>query len=205
LGLGKHLVHELGLNDEVDTLGRWMAHHVAELIHLAENAPTDAERRIAENEAVTTILEIWQHRKALPNDAYPLASYEDLLKVIHRLHPDSSPYLYSSELSRGEELAAALFDRLTHLILSLLFVRWQNIAKKRLDPAAVESMGDEEKEIICAINEWGAIFSPKLEKSEGAKKKRARNDQDTFDFKENSINLIDDIEAVLTELRIKLS
>jgi hypothetical protein len=66
-------------------------------------------------------------------------------------------------------------------------------------------MGDEEREIIHAINEWGAIFSPKPEKSKGVKKKRAKTNQNNFDFKENSIKLIDDLETVLTELRAILS
>src|SRR5688572_3455622 len=63
LELGKYLVRELGFEDEVDTLGRWMSHHVAELITVAENGRTAASRRIAKRDAVTTILRIWQHRR----------------------------------------------------------------------------------------------------------------------------------------------
>jgi hypothetical protein len=35
-------VRELGFEDGVDTLGRWMAHHLAELIDKAENGATVA-------------------------------------------------------------------------------------------------------------------------------------------------------------------
>ena len=38
LDLGRALVDELGLDPGVDTLGRWMAHHIAELIEEAETA-----------------------------------------------------------------------------------------------------------------------------------------------------------------------
>ena len=42
--LGQHLVRELGFEDRGETLGRWMAHHLAELLDQAENAKTAAER-----------------------------------------------------------------------------------------------------------------------------------------------------------------
>lgn len=36
LELGKLLVKALDLDETVDTLGRWMAHHIAELMQAAE-------------------------------------------------------------------------------------------------------------------------------------------------------------------------
>src|SRR5690242_9787087 len=78
LELGKHLVRELKLHDGVDTLGRWMAHHVAELITDAKRQRKGPKRTRAEKEATELILKIWEHREALPRHAYPLAQYEEL-------------------------------------------------------------------------------------------------------------------------------
>jgi hypothetical protein len=75
LGLGRHLVRELGLEDGVDTLGRWMAHHLAELIDKTENAATAKDRQKASKAATETILKIWERRALLPETAYPLAPY----------------------------------------------------------------------------------------------------------------------------------
>jgi len=36
--LGKRLVKQLGLTHSNDTLARWMAHYIAELIYKAENS-----------------------------------------------------------------------------------------------------------------------------------------------------------------------
>ena len=58
LELGRHLVRELGFEDGVDTLGRWMSHHVAELIDKAENGVTAAERVRARKLATETILKL---------------------------------------------------------------------------------------------------------------------------------------------------
>lgn len=66
LGLGRHLVRELRFEDGVDTLGRWMAHHLAELIDEAESGSTPAERLRARKSATETILKIWEHRASLP-------------------------------------------------------------------------------------------------------------------------------------------
>ena len=49
LELGKILVRELKLDPGVDTLGRWMAHHIAELIRAADEADDVEERRDREN------------------------------------------------------------------------------------------------------------------------------------------------------------
>jgi hypothetical protein len=41
--LGERIVEEFGLGDSADTLGRWMAHRVAELMDRAERASAVAE------------------------------------------------------------------------------------------------------------------------------------------------------------------
>ncbi len=92
LGLGKHLVRELDFEDGVDTLGRWMSHYLAELIHESENGKTAAIRSKASQKAVETVLKIWEHRKALPRDAYPLAKFEDLSTVLDRLRIGNNPH-----------------------------------------------------------------------------------------------------------------
>ena len=94
LGLGQHLVRELGFEDGVDTLGRWMAHYLAELIGEAENGSTAAKRTSARKEAIETILKIWDHRTSLSGTAYPLTKYRDVLKGIDRLQPGSDLFGY---------------------------------------------------------------------------------------------------------------
>src|SRR5438094_3949598 len=63
LGLGQHLVREVGFGSHRDTLGRWMAHHIAELIDKAKHASSLAERAKTCKIATETILKIWEHRK----------------------------------------------------------------------------------------------------------------------------------------------
>jgi hypothetical protein len=69
LELGKTIVKEMGLDDDTDTLRRWMCHHVAGLIDQAVHGQSNEIRRTAEREAVSTILALWEKRMALPGNA----------------------------------------------------------------------------------------------------------------------------------------
>jgi hypothetical protein len=84
----KNIVKEIGLDDDTDTLGRWMCHHVAGLIDQATHGHSAEVRRTAEREAVSTILALWEKRMALPGNAYPLARFKYLLKCLAATSPD---------------------------------------------------------------------------------------------------------------------
>jgi hypothetical protein len=86
LELGQHLVKELNLQDGVDTLGRWMAHHLAELLVAAKDAD-DAERPAAEDRVANLILRIWAQRDTEPIGITPLASYAKAAQVLAAIHP----------------------------------------------------------------------------------------------------------------------
>lgn len=121
LGLGKHLVSELGLENSNDTLGRWMAHHVAELIAAAKGAKNKAQRAVAEERAVKTILKLWEHRTTLPGHAYPLAQFREILDLLSKLIPAANPW-YRQAQGERQQLSLNLFNdltQLTNLLLSL--------------------------------------------------------------------------------------
>ncbi len=85
--LGKRLVKELNLEDSLDTLGRWMAHRIAELMERAEQAETEAEREAAKRECTNVIIRLWEHRAEFPFKP-PLA---DIAKFLKNLTSDPSP------------------------------------------------------------------------------------------------------------------
>lgn len=77
--LGERIVEEFGLGDSVDTLGRWIAHSVAELMDRAERAPTGAEREAARRECSDLVIKLWERRSHWPHGR-PLAEVAGLLK-----------------------------------------------------------------------------------------------------------------------------
>jgi len=87
VALGKKLVDQLGLEQSVDTLGRWMAHYVAEKMEAAESATGDA-RSQKMTECRDAILELWAHRRNLPTGQRPFDEFEQIFRVLQTLDLD---------------------------------------------------------------------------------------------------------------------
>lgn len=77
--MGQRIVRELGITNDVDTLGRWISHRVAELIERAEQATTDADRELARRECADLIIRLWEHRSER-SYARPLAHIRGFLE-----------------------------------------------------------------------------------------------------------------------------
>jgi len=103
INLGKALVDELELNQSTDTLGRWIAHYIAERITAAENA-TDQEKSKAEKECFEAILKLWQHRAFLPNGHRPFENFEPIFRALERLDPESERmYFFDNPYKKATE------------------------------------------------------------------------------------------------------
>ena len=207
LGLGRYLVRELGFENGVDTLGRWMAHHLADLMTQSENEPTAAKRLKARKEAVETILKIWDHRMSLPGEAYPLTKYRDVLEGMDRLQPEGELFGYFGRYAgnRREQLAANLFDGFSRLAIALLLMKIAPGKKsKDMDPAAIEALTDTEKRVLMALQEWEKMLKPTPQNIVQGPKSRKGADRPKVNLGEAAIQLVDNLTATLTELRSEL-
>jgi len=207
LGLGRHLVRELGLKDGVDTLGRWMAHHLAELIDKAEHGATEAERARARENAMETTLKIWEHRALLPGHAYPLAPYQELLKVLDRLRPDDNPFRYVGYHAgtKQEQLAADLFDSLTRLIIALLLMKLPpGKESAKVSGVALEALSETEQRVLIALQQWIELFTSTSKSSGRTRKDKGSSGGAAVGLNELAISLIDGTMTTLIELRNEL-
>jgi len=94
INLGKSFIKELGVDNRGDTLSRWMAHYLAELMTKAESAK-GAEKKRLDKECFDCILALWKHRWTLPHGASPLENFEPLLNLLQKLDPEKDePYFY---------------------------------------------------------------------------------------------------------------
>lgn len=101
--LGRKLVEELGLDDSVDTLGRWMAHYIAGLMTKAETALGE-DKDAAGRECFAAILDLWKHRAALPHGKRPFEDLEPIVRAIESLDPENHlpRYYRAARPSKGE-------------------------------------------------------------------------------------------------------
>ena len=99
LALGKKLVQELGLVQSVDTLSRWMAHYISELI-LEANQAEDEKKQKIQTQCQKAILDLWKHIEVFPRGARPLEDLEPIFATIRALNPDVSTYFYEEEAQK---------------------------------------------------------------------------------------------------------
>ncbi|MEI7234612.1 AVAST type 3 anti-phage protein Avs3b [Pectobacterium carotovorum] len=83
------MVEELELNNSVDTLGRWMAHHIAELIYDAENTTDETVRIAKQLEIRDSVWAFWANRYELPFGNKPFKELEPILRALESLDPEN--------------------------------------------------------------------------------------------------------------------
>lgn len=86
--LGKRLVSQLELGD--DELAQWMAHLLAERIHVAENAPPES-RVAAQNSCAELVFQLWERRYSLPARLRPFEKLEPFLRALATLDANNGP------------------------------------------------------------------------------------------------------------------
>lgn len=94
LPLGKKIVEELGLDNSTDTLGRWMAHYIADLIVQAEREPAKAKKATAEKVCFEAIAKLWQHHSGFPKGKRPFEHLDSIIETISTLNPENETPRY---------------------------------------------------------------------------------------------------------------
>jgi len=199
----------LDFEDGVDTLGRWMAHHLAELMDQVKKGATVAERAEARKSTVETILRVWEHRASLPERAYPLAPYQNVLAVLHKLRPGANPFLRFRLGDRDvDQLAADLFDSVSRLILALLLVKApSNKKSSKTDKIAGKSLSKEERQILVTIESWSQLILPNPVNTNSRKTREgihAPRDEG-LRLKDVILTLIDATDKTLEDLHKEIS
>lgn len=175
LKLGRLLVRELNLERETDTLARWMAHHIAELMHVAETEEGESARnaRLACQDAV---IALWTHRAGLPGRASRSELLDGWTKLLRSQNsPWSNLIMRSSQASEKIEKSdtEAYFELALKLrtIAEPLIRAALHIAVQAADPAEVEKvktiaeaqLEDEETKLTRFLIDWSAKKLPQTE------------------------------------------
>ena len=148
MALGRKLVDELGEDPSPDTLSRWMAHYLAELIDAAENAPQE-ELAASRRKCFDTVLELWSHRADLPAGRRPFEDLEPIGRALESLDPGNETPRFFAAARRG--IADA--EEGSHTRTLLEFV-------DRVDSAArviiVHALADAARAALDKSREWVA-------------------------------------------------
>lgn len=118
LQFGEKIVKELKQAGRTDTLSKWMAHYLCDLIMEAKNCDA-LLRHEKEKDCFETILKLWSHREDIPWRK-PFQSFEQIIAFFEHLTSQEN-YVRSrrSEFSEEDEwlkASLAVSDAARHLI-----------------------------------------------------------------------------------------
>ncbi len=199
LELGTLLVQQLELDDSTDTLGRWMAHHLAELMTAAADlGKSKVARAQASARAAKLILKIWKRRSHLPGDIYPLTQYRNVLEVLKPLSRDTIPW--RPQITRSYQvLGSAIYQDLRTITIALLFIE-PLLGKQR------KANRSKHLEKFLPITEMKVLKEfESLVTSIGSKTADSSDDATPGKLREHLRNVVDRAISHLNELRQKLA
>lgn len=194
MALGRLIVDQLNLDPGVDTLGRWMAHHVAELLTAVNAAPTDKLRRERQNEAVRAIIRLWAHRSTYENRVNPLTELKPIIQVIRTLDSGNQPWLVRND---GIQYVYETFRRLMICLLLQHAASIKQISRAiSLAKKTSQFQSDDERELVAAINVWVESVG-KLTKGEASRRRSSKASVKRIDLNETVYTLIDEARNAL--------
>jgi len=205
LKLGKKLIKELELVYTVNTLARWLAHYLAELMSNIDKCESEEEKNNLQRECCDIILEIWGKRERIPIEK-PTERLKPIIDVISLLKKNEHPFIRHSFLDKRNGLKNSKSSWLSFLEIvknnseriyrkSLISMISEELLEK--DKEWIEEHGsflsDDEKsvvEYIDSIKEITISFQddPKKESSE----------------KEKMVNLFNELEEKIDEQKNEL-
>ena len=123
--LGEKLVNELLLYNRNDTLSKWMAHYIAELIEKANNNEGKIKEKY-EKECFETILKLWKEVDKVPNIKTPLSSFQKLYELYEEILYNKKTYRYfpkkKDDITNPFLILAKDIDRLSKNIVENIFL-----------------------------------------------------------------------------------
>lgn len=206
MNLGKCIVKELNLDPGVDTLGRWMAHYIAEQMECAKNA-VDNSKVETEQKCFETILKLWGHRSSMPNGKRPFENFEPIFNVLENLDPENKrPFFYrinpdslepedinlnEEKLSHFLDLAEGI-DRVVRIWLENIFEQAARCANDEQTKVWLEnsivSKGGHEASVISSLLP-GSIF--------GEEKNHNERRRDSLNYRIKQLEAFDEFNKNL--------
>ncbi len=212
LKLGKTLISELNLDYTANTLARWMAHYIAELIQKIETSKSEEEKKQLKKECCELILELWSKRERVPIKK-PTERLKPIISVLELLKENEHPFIPFILPSNSKNIKSKTWSEFLKVIKesserifnkSLLSLIDDKILEK--DNQWVEKHGEflsnEEKVIIKYLNDINEVKIQFADASEG---KTDKNDSEKLDELFNQLeNYIDEQKNALLSLKDNL-
>ncbi len=199
--VGAHIERELDLAGSNDTLARWMAHRIAELIGAEALAASAAERAEAKARTQALILELWAMRAALPGRVDPTARLKGVIEVLEKLSANERYfYQHASVGEHAEQQALKAHHNTSTIIRNLALVKLaSDIAEHDADEANLP-LSDEEVDLRRLLDEaMASAVSRRIFVGSGDDVKDSKSNVDLL--REKIVVAVDETLLSLNKLR----
>lgn len=212
IALGKKIVEELSLESGTDTLGRWMAHYVAELIYAAENEPDPNLRDQVRDKCNEAIIKLWNHRASLPRRGRPLSNLDGVLEAIKNIRAKKNSWaaLSVQEVKRigGKWMgfAKTVEDaglRMCRISILTAVAEASFGKEQRWLQEHKEMLSKEETEIIEALDSWLSLEKIWRDRENQVSIMDMEPDERNQRIEEEIKKLIDEINISFSSIRTK--
>lgn len=191
--LGKKLVDELNLSDGVDTLGKWMAHYIAELIEKAEVSTGEVKERY-EKECFESIIKLWNHIEKVPNINVPLARFSNILEVYDKITTKDKFRYFPNKYEDESNLYLLLAQKADSLAKRIVYLSFS---------LAILEASEEEKEWlkfdmlddVVSLNRIIIDFEDNVERRDGILDIAESEKKELFKIVEEFKNILELIES----------
>jgi len=92
LEIGCRLVYELKLENDVDTLGRWLAHYLAEMIQAYKDAPSIGEKKVVAQK-VSPIIDQLSRHLSVHRGGHNRKTKKEIQDIVYKTIPDIVSHL----------------------------------------------------------------------------------------------------------------
>ncbi|WP_420573637.1 hypothetical protein [Kordia sp.] len=203
--LGEKLISELHLDYTTDTLSRWMAHYLSELIVKIESCESEEAKVKLQEECCNLILKIWEKKDRLPIQK-PLEGAKEFLKILRLIKKEENntvsiiPRWIKYRSISGDSPWSNFVEKVKNNSEKIFYHSMEaNLHKELLlkDNEWLENheefLSDEEKELIRHLNSMAKIdfSSGVVDMNDYPKKNVSREERLNYIF--------DEIEKLIEE------
>lgn len=169
LKLGKKIIKELAPEDDdsLTLLEKWMAHHIAELIHKSEHEKNIREKEKLQKECSGIILDLWKLRSGMSSPCMPMQKIQKAIDLLYELKKDKTIWeqLHSKKNVSWNSLAETFYDNYMRAIKLCIHasmdenaLEWEKIWVEEFE----NFLSSEEKDMVEALEDFMQKQSPVL-------------------------------------------
>lgn len=156
MDLGRAIAQQLENDKRGELPSRWMAHHLAELMDLAENVEGEV-RQTLKMQAADLIIKLWVNRRSLPASVDPMGGQMAAIELLTAMQPTANPWARFRRSHSKDDLLHEMFGVLTQIVMSGLLLT-RPVEVRSIDGAEWDALTGDERFLADQLGRWKKLL-----------------------------------------------